>query len=116
MNLSPTPHASTVPGERVRPERRRRVLRFAAQGQQILEQSASSSFGGVGPTLQAWFQKPIAHSPVSLYGQLNGTGLIGFTRQHFSETIADDGQTLTQSVAPRQREQRRGHLRRGGRT
>lgn len=72
-----------------------------AQGRQILEQSASNSFGGVGPTLQFFVHKPIAHSPFSLYSQLNGTGLIGFTRQHFSETIAADGQTLTESVAPR---------------
>jgi hypothetical protein len=72
-----------------------------AQGQQVLLQSASTSFGGVGPTLQVWFYKPIAHSPVSLYGQVDGTGLIGFTRQHFCETIDQDGQILSQSFALR---------------
>jgi hypothetical protein len=70
-----------------------------AHGQQILEQSASNSFAGLGPTLLLSAYKPIAHSPVSLYGRIDGTGLVGDTRQHFSETIANGGQPLTQSFS-----------------
>jgi len=73
-----------------------------AQGQQILDQSASSSFAGVGPTVAFQFHKPLAQSRVSLYGELDATGLAGWTRQHFSETVAGDfGTTFTDSVALR---------------
>ncbi|HEY7155095.1 MAG TPA: Lpg1974 family pore-forming outer membrane protein [Gemmataceae bacterium] len=73
-----------------------------AQGQQILDQSASSSFAGVGPTLAFLFHKPLAQSRVSLYGEVDATGLAGWTRQHFSETVAGDfGTTFTDSVALR---------------
>lgn len=73
-----------------------------ARGQQILDQSASSSFAGVGPTLAFQFHKPLGQSRVNLYGELDATGLAGWTRQHFSETVAGDfGATFTNSVALR---------------
>jgi hypothetical protein len=72
-----------------------------ARGRQVLQQTASNSFGGVGPTLAFQFHKPIAQSRVSLYGELDATGLIGFTRQHFSETVATEDGPLSASVALR---------------
>jgi hypothetical protein len=72
-----------------------------ARGQQILEQRASSSFGGIGPTFGFQFWKPLAHSRFSLYGELDTTGLIGFTRQHFSETVLVNGQAFTDTEALR---------------
>jgi hypothetical protein len=70
-----------------------------ANGQQILAQTASNDYAGVGPTLLLWAYKPIFQSRINLYGQLDGTGLIGWTRQHFSETIANGGMPLTESFA-----------------
>lgn len=73
-----------------------------ARGQQVLQQRASSSFGGVGPTLAFLFHKPLAQSRFNLYGEVDATGLAGFTRQHFSETVAGDfGTTFTDSVSLR---------------
>jgi hypothetical protein len=72
-----------------------------ARGQQILEQRASNSFGGVGPMIAFRFYKPLAASRFSLYGELETTGLIGFTRQHFSETAFLDGQTFSDTEALR---------------
>jgi hypothetical protein len=59
-----------------------------ARGRQILLQTASSSFAGFGLPVVFQFHKPLAQSRVSLYGELDATGLIGYTRQHFSETVA----------------------------
>lgn len=72
-----------------------------ARGQQILEQSASNSFGGIGPTVAFQFYKPLAASRFSLYGELDATGLVGFTRQHFTETAIIDGQTISDTEALR---------------
>ncbi len=72
-----------------------------ARGQEILEQSASSNFGGVGPTVAFQFHKPLAGSHFRLYGEVDATGLIGFTRQHFSETVASDSGPVSESVALR---------------
>jgi hypothetical protein len=73
----------------------------AANGQQILLQSASNSFAGVGPTVGFSFWKPIPEWHLSLYGELDATGLVGFTRQHFAETAVIDGQTYSDFVALR---------------
>jgi hypothetical protein len=72
-----------------------------ARGQQILEQRASNSFAGIGPTVAFQFYKPLAASHFSLYGELDATGLAGFTRQHFSETAIVDGQVFSDTEALR---------------
>ncbi|MGH7173390.1 MAG: hypothetical protein ACRELG_24160 [Gemmataceae bacterium] len=70
-----------------------------AHGQQILLQQASNSFAGIGPTLAFTFWKPLTPWGISLYGEVNATGLIGDTRQHFGETILVDGQTYSDFAA-----------------
>jgi hypothetical protein len=72
-----------------------------ARGQVIQEQRASNSFGGVGPTVGFQFWKPLAKSRISLYGELDATGLVGFTRQHFSETVLLNGQSFSDTEALR---------------
>ncbi len=73
-----------------------------ARGRQILLQSASSNFAGVGLPVVFQFHKPIAQSRISLYGEVDATGLVGYTRQHFSETIStSDMGPLSASVAER---------------
>jgi hypothetical protein len=59
-----------------------------AHGQQILEQRASSNFAGVGLALAFQWNKPIRQTGFGLYGELDASGLVGWTRQRFSETIA----------------------------
>ena len=70
-----------------------------ARGQQVLFQKASNNFAGVGPTLAFLFWKPLTPWGLNLFGELNATGLIGFTRQHFGETIVVDGQTYSDFVS-----------------
>ena len=70
-----------------------------ARGQQALFQKASNHFAGVGPTLAFLFWKPLTPWGLNLFGELNATGLIGFTRQRFGETIVVDGQTYSDFVS-----------------
>lgn len=70
-----------------------------ARGQQILQQRASSDFAGVGLTVGFQFHKPIEQTRFQLYGELDATGLIGDTRQHFSETVAGTGGPFSASAS-----------------
>jgi hypothetical protein len=70
-----------------------------AHGQQILLQSASNSFAGVGPTIGFGFWKPVPEWHLTLYGELDATGLIGFTRQHFGESALVGRQTVSEFVS-----------------
>ena len=59
-----------------------------AHGQQILEERASSNFAGAGLAIVFQWNKPISKTGFGLYGELDATGLIGWTQQRFRETIA----------------------------
>ncbi len=70
-----------------------------AQGRQILLQSASNSFAGVGPTVGFGFWKPVPEWHLTLYGEVDATGMIGFTRQRFGESALVGGQNVSEFVS-----------------
>lgn len=73
-----------------------------AQGQQILNERASSNFAGIGPKFLIEWIKPLPKLPVAFYSHLDASGLWGKTRQHFGATqlVSGDVMSASSSTGP----------------
>jgi hypothetical protein len=65
----------------------------------VLNEGFSSSFAGVGPRFLLEYIKPLPKLPVCFYSRLDVSGILGKTRQHFSENQLINGSLMNATAA-----------------